>query len=153
MNGGDWYRECSQWLRTSSDQKKQRTPEKVVAQRACQIEVIRIYCNANYEGDARKVSESETTETKEQWMNHLKKFCPSHDHWNMPFGGPPVLVIREVEKEGGPGIIETYAPASWLIERVFKRLFEGCSREREKLGLFQTPRECVEAWVKNIDAD
>jgi hypothetical protein len=149
MNGGDWYRECSQWRHTSQDQMKLRTPEKILAQRTCLIEAIRIFCNANYEGDARLVSRAQSDETRKQWADHLGKFCPSLYPLERLF--PPVYVLAELEKEGGPGIIETYAPASWLIERVFKKLFKDCPREREKLGLFQQPKGCLDDWVKYMD--
>jgi hypothetical protein len=151
MDGGDWYQECMQWLHTPSEQRKQQSPEKILAQRACRIDAIRIYCNANYEGDARSVWQSASTETRRQWTEHLKKFCPNFDAWTFPFGGPPVVVLRGAEKEGGPGFIETYAPDSWFIGRVFEKLFNGCAQEREKLGLFQEPEKCLDGWIKNMD--
>ena len=106
MNGGDWYQECSQWLYTSSDGRQKQPTEKILAQRACRIDAIRIYCDANYEGDARGVWK-EASDDKTPIEQALKKFCPrAVTAWNFPLGGPTVLVLSEVEKEGGPGMIE-----------------------------------------------
>jgi len=151
MNGGDWYTTCNQWLRTNRDQMKSLSPEKKVAYRACQIEAIRVYCDLNFEGDAREVGKTVSDEIKKQWATALSKSCPNIDIWNMPFGGPPVFAVKELEKEGGPSFVESYLPASWVLKRAFQKAFQGCERERERLSLFNNPKVCFNGWIKNID--
>jgi hypothetical protein len=151
MTGGEWYSNCSQWLHTTAEQKQTLSPERKVAYRACQIEAIYVFCDANYEGDSRGVGKTANGETKRQWTDRLIKVCPNVDLFNMPFGGPPVYAIRQIEKEGGMGVIESYSPASWALKRAFGEVFGSCQIEREKIGLYNDSAVCVNGWLKNLD--
>jgi hypothetical protein len=148
MNGYEWYSTCNQWLHTSEDQMKALSPESKVAYRACQIEAVRVYCDLNYEGDAREVGKNASDETKRQWHKQLLSFCPNYNMSRMPNGGPPVYAVKALEREGGPGTFEGYMPASWMLKRVFQKIFPGCDREREKLGFVNDPQACFNSWVK-----
>jgi N-glycosylase/DNA lyase len=150
MNGETWYATCSQQLQTTAEQLKTILPEKKVAYRACKIEAINIYCDLNVEGDARGIGNNASKDTKEKWADSVSNAgCPTI--WNIPFGGPYVFAVRELEKEGGPGLVESYLPASRMLKRVLQQKFKGCERERERLGLFNTPQSCTTGWLKALD--
>jgi hypothetical protein len=150
MNGETWYATCSQQLQTTAEQLKTIPPEKKVAYRACKIEAINIYCDLNVEGDARGIGKDASKDTKDKWADSVSNAgCPMI--WNMPFGGPYVLAVRELEKEGGPGLVESYLPASRMLKRVLQQKFKGCERERERLGLFNPSQSCAASWLKALD--
>jgi hypothetical protein len=150
MSGETWYTTCNQQLRTTAEQAKTMTPEKKVAYRACAIEAINIYCDMNIEGDARGIGTNASQVTKDKWAQAITDAgCPTF--WNMPLGGPYVLAVKELEKEGGPGLVESYLPAGRMLKRILQQKFKVCERERERLGLFNAPQSCVTGWLKVLD--
>jgi hypothetical protein len=114
----------------------------------CQIEANRVWCEANLEGDTQNVIATMSQERKTQLSEQLEQVCPTS--WKMPFGGPYVVMVQELEKRGGPSFFEKWLSASNMLHDSLHRRYPLCRKEREKLGLFGSSEECLEAWYKNI---
>lgn len=149
MSGGEWYATCSVWAQASGMERKTLPAEKRVAFRACQIEAIRVFCDMNLSGDAAKVGQALTDEEKEKSWAHLPNYCPYR--WTFPFGGPAAAAVLHLEKNGGPTIIQSWLPASWMLKQTFKSAFPSCEQQRERLGLKHDTKECAATWLKAMD--
>lgn len=141
MTGKEWYEACSELLVATPEQRKNAAPEKKVKYRACQIEANRAWCDSNLEGDVTGLGELQ--------KKQLSQACPTL--WSMPFGGPFVVIVVELEKNGGPALVEKWLPASHMLKEALRRRWPACSQARWSLNLTDNPGKCFDAWNKNIE--
>ncbi|MBR0850268.1 hypothetical protein JQ543_21155 [Bradyrhizobium diazoefficiens] len=155
MTGGTWYDDCVKWVHSKKSEIAALPIERRLAYRQCQIEAFHVWCEQEWDGDANKVEERleaqglTRAQINKQFEEAVGAFCPNF--LNMPFGGPPALAAIELEKVGGPGVVERWLPAAQMLKRVFQEKFPKCSTQRKTVGFVADVKACIEAGVKNIE--
>lgn len=155
MSGGTWYENCSKWAYSKKAEIAALPVEKRLAYRECQIEAIKVWCDREWEGDVTKVadrliSQGQTNEqVSKKFEEALSPYCPNF--FIMPFAGPAAVAVEQIEKQGGPGYLDRWLPASKMLERVFNERFPRCTQQRKSLGLVADTSACFDNWFKNID--
>jgi hypothetical protein len=72
-------------------------------------------------------------------------------HECLKFTQCPFLAVKQLEKGGGPGILEQLMPATRMLNRAFEEQFPQCTAARKSIGLVGDSQGCFEAWLKAID--
>jgi hypothetical protein len=158
MDGSTWYDNCSKWAYSGKSEVDAAPVEKRVAYRQCQIEAAKVWCELKWEGDATnvrdKLIEQGRTEKEigDYFYEKLRPYCPLV----LPLSslvrrGPAFLAVKQLEKGGGPGILEQLMPATRMLNRAFEEQFPQCTAARKSIGLVGDSQGCFEAWLKAID--
>ena len=122
QTGQQWYETC--W--TSIHAKREaNTAQEAKAWRQCSPLAEESVFNAGYifAGQPPITAPSKA----------LADACPGS--WSdLPLGGIHVLVVRLIEEQGGPTLIEGFQPAEQLIVRAFKTKWPKCPKARHDNG-------------------
>ncbi|MEB2319693.1 MAG: hypothetical protein OZ935_13670 [Pseudomonadota bacterium] len=148
MTGKEWYEACSELEVATPEQRANASPERKVKYRMCQIEASRAFCDIGFEGDLGDVYAEMTESQKEQFNNKIMQACPTV--WSMPGNRPHVAIVRELEKNGGPGLIEGWLPASRMLREALRRRWPSCEALKSRYGLVVEPEECLDSWIKMV---
>jgi hypothetical protein len=156
MDGAAWYEICLRGAHSTWKETKEWPIEKRLEYRACRIEAINVWCEQEFGGaDIKTFVENlqaqgwKLEQVTALLDEKLGKDCPTG--WNMPFGGPYVFAAQELEKGGGPGVLERWLPAGPMLARAFRARFPRCTMQRKSIGLVVDKKRCLEDELKGME--
>jgi hypothetical protein len=60
----------------------------------------------------------------------LLKACPSS--WTMPMAGIYMETLTLIGQQGGISFVDSFTPADWMIQRVWRKNWPNCAFERQR---------------------
>ena len=139
QTGVQWFESC--WEKSNSAGPLDRDPKpksasQSIAWAQCGIKAANVFNDIGFVVSPSNVDEANADEVR------LWKACPNP--WeHIPVKGVYASVVAEIEKMGGPQLVDYFLPADHLIRRAWLSRWPSCSSERKRQGY---PKISASGW-------